>query len=943
MDNLTNVNFLTNNNVSDRNSQISGNNIAWIGNDGNDDEIFFYNHDEGSVIQLTDNDTYDSNPYIDGNNVVWASSDGNDNEIFFYDGSEIIQLTDNDVDDNNPQVSNGNVAWLSYEGEPNYRYYADNAIYLYDGTTTTQLTDAETVKNDFSLSGDQLVWTDYDGKDSEIYFYDGANTIQLTTNANSDYNPQLDGNNIVWSGYDGNDNEIYLYNGSETIQLTDNDVDDTSPQISGNNIVWSGYSEGDSEIYLYNGSETIQLTDNDRGDGSPQISGKNIVWSAYDGNDNEIYLYDGSSIHQLTDNDTYDSNPQIDGDYITWTGYGNDDSEIYLNYIPNLVPGEINGYKWHDLNGNGVFDSDESSIEGWTIYLDSNENGQLDDGELSTVTDANGFYSFTDLQFGHYNVAEANEPRWTQTYPSTIEYQWQDSKQLDSVTYDWVDISGVGTEVSLGDDEAVSVALPFDFNFYGITNNTINISSNGYLTFDDILSDYEYQNNAITSSYNVSNFIAPFWDDLNPDHAGSIYHHYDAENNRFIVQYQDVARYETEGSLTFQTILNADGSIIYQYNNLNAAVNSATVGLENPDGNAGLQIVHNNQNDENPYLVNGLAIEFTPFNSSDTVNTHEVFVGTGETLTDLNFGNQLEALRVETEDYQNYYDASAGNSGGKYRDDDVDLGVSGDVNGGYTVGWINSGEWLTYSVDVPEDATYQVVGRIASNLDTNHSFDVSIDGQTTTVEFGSTGGWQAWEDAVGGNLELTAGTHELRLDMGSGGFNINYIDLVTPENIRVEAEDYRDDYYTLDRTFYDIDYENQGGGYRNNSVDIEPTTDITGGFNVGWIETGEWLTYSVDVSYDGNYQVVGRVASDFDTDHQLDVSVNGQATTLSFGDTGGWQSWTDVTGDSLYLTAGTHELRLDMGSSYFNLNYIDLISEHNLDNDDLLMADSSDF
>ncbi|MEO0849486.1 MAG: carbohydrate-binding protein, partial [Cyanobacteria bacterium J06648_1] len=605
--------------------------------------------------------------------------------------------------------------------------------------------------------------------------------------------------------------------------------------------------------------------------------------------------------------------------------------------------GEINGYKWHDLNQDGVFDANESAIEGWTIYLDSNQNGQLDEAETSTVTDADGFYSFTDLGFGTYTVAEQAEPRWSQTYPVAIKYDWQDSKQPDGITYDWVDISDVGTELNLGDDEAASVALPFSFDFYGEANDTVNISSNGYLTFDDILTDYDYQNNPITSSYNLSNFIAPFWDDLNPGYSGSIYHHYDAEQNRFIVQYQDIARYEVEDGLTFQTILNADGSIVYQYNNLDAAVDSATVGLENPNGDAGLQIVHNNQNDENPYLVNELAIEFTPTNSSDTVGSQEIFVSPGETIEDVNFGNSLEALRIETEDYEDYSDSTSGNAGGEYRNDDVDLGVSGDVGGGYTVGWTNEGEYLTYNVDVPEDGTYQVVGRIASDVDSNHSFDVAIDGQSTTVDFGSTGGWQAWTDAAGGNVELTAGTHELRLDMGGSGFNLNYIDLVTPEDIRIEAEDYLDDYYSSDQTFYDTDYENQGGGYRNRSVDIEPTSDIGGGFNVGWIEAGEWLTYSVDVPYDGNYQVVGRVASDIDTSHSLDVSIDGQATTLSFGDTGGWQSWTDVVGDDLYLTAGTYEMRLDMGSSGFNVNYIDLISEYNLDSDELIANASSDF
>ena len=923
--NLPNVNFLTNNNVSDSSPQISGKNVVWSGYEDGDNEIYFYNHDNASVTRLTNNDTYDSDPQIDGNNIVWSSEEDGDNEIYFYNGSETIQLTDNDVRDGAVQVSGNNVAWLSYEGTPNYRFPSNSEIYFYNGSETIKLTNDDTFKSGFSLDGDNLVWSSSDGKDTEIFLFDGSDVKQLTTNSTSDDNPQISGNNIVWLGYDGNDSELYFYNGVETIQLTDNYTYDSSPRISGNNIVWSGNDGNDNELYLYNGSETIQLTDNDIYDGNPYISGNNVVWSAHDGNDNEIFFYNGSETIQLTDNDISDHSPQISGDNITWSAnYGND-SEIALNYSTNLAAGEINGYKWHDLNQDGVFDADESGIEGWTIYLDSDHNGKLDDGEPTTVTNTDGFYSFTDLGFGTYAVAEQTELRWSQTYSPTIEYAWRDSKQPNGITYDWVDISGVGTELDLGDDDLKNVALPFNFDFYGETNDTVNISANGYLTFGDDASDYEYQNTAITSSYNLSNFIAPFWDDLNPSHSGSIYHHYDAEQNRFIVQYQDVARYEVEGSLTFQTILNADGSIIYQYNDIDATVDSATVGLENADGDTGLQIVYDNKNYVNPYIENELAIEFTPTNSSDTVNSQEVYVDPGQTVSDLNFGNSLEALRIEVEDYQDYNDSTSGNTGGEYRDDDVDLGVSGDVGGGYTVGWTDEGEWLTYDVDIPEDGTYQVVARVASNLDASHSLDVSIDGQSTTVDFGTTDGWQSWEDAVGDELELTAGSHELRLDMGGSGFNVNYIDLITPEDIRVEAEDYRDDRFGFDQTFSDSNYENQGGGYRDRPVDIEPTSDISGGFNVGWIEAGEWITYEVDIPYDGNYQVVGRVASDIDTSHSLDISIDGQYTNLGFGNTGGWQSWTDVMGDELYLTAGTHEMRLDMNTSGFNLNYIDFI------------------
>lgn len=65
---------------------------------------------------------------------------------------------------------------------------------------------------------------------------------------------------------------------------------------------------------------------------------------------------------------------------------------------------------------NGIIQ--EPTLGGWTIYLDQNQNGRLDDGERSTVTDANGNYEFTDLPAGTYYVAEVQQSGWTQTFPS---------------------------------------------------------------------------------------------------------------------------------------------------------------------------------------------------------------------------------------------------------------------------------------------------------------------------------------------------------------------------------------------------------------------------------------------------------------------------------------------------------------------------------------------
>jgi hypothetical protein len=84
--------------------------------------------------------------------------------------------------------------------------------------------------------------------------------------------------------------------------------------------------------------------------------------------------------------------------------------------------GEIRGAKWNDLNGNGVWDQPtEQGLAGWTIYLDANENGGLDAGELWTTTDATGHYSFTGLPHGEYLVSELMLPGWEQTSPTPLD------------------------------------------------------------------------------------------------------------------------------------------------------------------------------------------------------------------------------------------------------------------------------------------------------------------------------------------------------------------------------------------------------------------------------------------------------------------------------------------------------------------------------------------
>ena len=65
----------------------------------------------------------------------------------------------------------------------------------------------------------------------------------------------------------------------------------------------------------------------------------------------------------------------------------------------------ITGNVFNDANGNKVKDATEKGIAGVTVYLDFNNNGQLDSFELKTTTDANGNFKFVE-PFGTYVIRE---------------------------------------------------------------------------------------------------------------------------------------------------------------------------------------------------------------------------------------------------------------------------------------------------------------------------------------------------------------------------------------------------------------------------------------------------------------------------------------------------------------------------------------------------------
>ena len=200
-------------------------------------------------------------------------------------------------------------------------------------------------------------------------------------------------------------------------------------------------------------------------------------------------------------------------------------------------------------------------------------------------------YSHIELAKGERDPRSGIAPLKGQGGPDAFGHLWIDSDEPGGPTYEWVDITSSGTPLNFGDDDSLTVSLPFSFSFYGNAKNSVKIASNGYLTFGADGSDYS--NDPIPDPDDPNDLIAVFWDDLNPSASGEVYYYNDEANGRFIVEWYQVPHFYNEGSYTFEVILYPDGEMTFQYQTMDGDLESATIGIENADASDGLQVVYN--------------------------------------------------------------------------------------------------------------------------------------------------------------------------------------------------------------------------------------------------------------------------------------------------------------------------------------------------------------
>ncbi|NEQ39576.1 MAG: tandem-95 repeat protein, partial [Okeania sp. SIO3I5] len=82
---------------------------------------------------------------------------------------------------------------------------------------------------------------------------------------------------------------------------------------------------------------------------------------------------------------------------------------------PNILTGSISGIKFQDNNNNSIQDPGEIGLAGFTIYIDINNNNNLDNGEPNTITNSDGSYIIENIEIGTYTIREIQQSDFIQT------------------------------------------------------------------------------------------------------------------------------------------------------------------------------------------------------------------------------------------------------------------------------------------------------------------------------------------------------------------------------------------------------------------------------------------------------------------------------------------------------------------------------------------------
>ncbi|MEO0079892.1 MAG: M14 family zinc carboxypeptidase [candidate division WOR-3 bacterium] len=200
-------------------------------------------------------------------------------------------------------------------------------------------------------------------------------------------------------------------------------------------------------------------------------------------------------------------------------------------------------------------------------------------------------------------------------------YDDVDTGYAEHPTYQWVEIRGQGTRLTLSDDQTRVVDLPSGFGpwrYYGQSFSQISICGNGWVS-PGSTTNSDWTNTQLPDNSQPAN-LALFWDDLYPPSGGGVWYYHDAANHRFIVEFDSVCYYSPRSQwdkaevIIYDTTVatpSGDNVILMQFYSANNYA-STTTGIEDPSCTIGINCLFNGAYNRGcAPLAAGRAIKFT--------------------------------------------------------------------------------------------------------------------------------------------------------------------------------------------------------------------------------------------------------------------------------------------------------------------------------------------
>ncbi len=239
-------------------------------------------------------------------------------------------------------------------------------------------------------------------------------------------------------------------------------------------------------------------------------------------------------------------------------------------------------------------------------YAATDENTRIAEKMLrdETVTHAEKAAAYSTYLQIRQNRRHIEPPSTMRAGSDGSAYYFKDQAEPGGPTFSWIDHTVEDSTITfadMDDGNAGPIGVQFPFQLYGNDFTQLYLGVNGYITTSSFYSSFSFAGFPISGPDGLY-----FWaDDMYLDAQSTVTIARLNAPSRFVITYDSLSSWAGPSRLSCQIVLNADGSILFQYRHINGAPGTPTVGIQNV---AGVKFL----NYSTPSPDNNTAILFTP-------------------------------------------------------------------------------------------------------------------------------------------------------------------------------------------------------------------------------------------------------------------------------------------------------------------------------------------